>query len=86
MSKKAFRCKNIYTAVSDQLIDGYVITDEDRIIFVGTESEGKKYIDTSTEIFDVYNNFIMPGFNDFHVHLVSAGLLEICLLYTSRCV
>lgn len=76
MSKKAFRCKNIYTAVSDQLIDGYVITDEDRIIFVGTESEGKKYIDTSTEIFDVYNNFIMPGFNDFHVHLVSAGLLE----------
>ena len=44
MSKKAFRCKNIYTAVSDQLIDGYVITDEDRIIFVGTESEGKKYI------------------------------------------
>ena len=48
----------------------------DRIIFVGTESEGKKYIDTSTEIFDVYNNFIMPGFNDFHVHLVSAGLLE----------
>lgn len=76
MRKKAFRCKNIYTAVSDELIDGFVITNENRIIFVGNESEGKKYIDTNTEIFDIYNKFIMPGFNDFHVHLVSAGLLE----------
>lgn len=45
MKKKAFRCKNIYTAVTDQLIDGYVIVSDNRIIFVGSEREGKKYID-----------------------------------------
>lgn len=28
------------------------------------------------EIIDIYDKFLMPGFNDFHVHLVSGGLLE----------
>lgn len=76
MKKKAFRCKNIYTAVTDQLIDGYVIVSDNRIIFVGSEREGKKYIDSDTEIIDIYDKFLMPSFNDFHVHLVSGGLLE----------
>ena len=76
MSKKAYRCKNIYTAVTDILIDGYVVTEGNRIIFVGNENDGREYIDKDTEIIDVSDNFIMPGINDFHVHLVSAGLLE----------
>ena len=59
MKKKAFRCKNIYTAVTDQLIDGYVIVSDNRIIFVGSEREGKKYIDSDTEIIDIYDKFLM---------------------------
>ena len=74
MRKKAFRCRNIYTAVTDELIDGYVVTDGNKIIFVGSQEDSKEYIDSNTEVFDVSNNFIMPGFNDFHVHLVSAGI------------
>lgn len=76
MKKRAFRCKNIYTAVSDKLIDGYVITEGNKIIFVGNKTDGEKYIDSLTEMIDVSNNFMMPGFHDFHVHLVSGGLLQ----------
>lgn len=76
MSKKAYRCKHIYTAVTDVLVDGYVVTEGNRIIFVGNENDSREYIDGDIEIIDVSDNFIMPGFNDFHVHLVSAGLLE----------
>lgn len=76
MKKKAFRCKNIYTAVTDQLIDGYVVIAGNRIVFAGNESDGKEYIDNETEVIDISNNFLMPGFNDFHVHLVSSGLME----------
>ena len=76
MNRKAFRCKNIYTAVTETLIDGFVIIEGNMIIFVGNEAAGRKYIDNHTEIIDVSDNFLMPGFNDFHVHLVSAGLLE----------
>ena len=52
MNKKAFRCKNIYTALSADLIDGYVITEGNRIIFVGNETEGQKLIDDNTEVMD----------------------------------
>lgn len=76
MDKKAFRCKNIYTAVTDMLIDGYVVTEDNRIVFVGNEVDGREYIDSDTDVIDVSDNFIMPGFNDFHVHLVNGGLLE----------
>ena len=30
MKKRAFRCRNIYTAVSPELIDGYVICEGSR--------------------------------------------------------
>ena len=76
MNKKAFRCKNIYTALSANLIDGYVITEGNRIIFVGNETEGQKLIDDNTEVMDYTDNFVMPGFNDFHVHLMSGALME----------
>lgn len=76
MCKKAFKCRNIYTAVTDTIIDGYVVVENNKIIFVGSDSEAGSYIDGDTEIIDVSDNFLMPGFHDFHVHLVSAGLLQ----------
>lgn len=76
MKRRAFRCRKIYTAVSPELIDGYVITQGNRILFVGSKEEGGAWITADTELLDVREHFIMPGFHDYHVHLVSAGLLE----------
>ncbi len=76
MSKKAFRCKNIYTALSPELIDGYVITADEKILFVGNVEDAGAYIDDATEIFDFADRFLMPGFHDFHVHLMSGALME----------
>ena len=76
MKKKALRCRNIYTSLSPALTDGYVICGDDEIIFVGSEADGKELIDSETEIFDFEDNFLMPGFNDFHVHLLSGALME----------
>lgn len=73
---RAFRCKNIYTAASPELIDGYVVCKDDRIVFVGPEQEAGEYIGEDTEILDYENNFLMPGFNDFHVHLLTGALME----------
>lgn len=76
MSKKAFRCRNIYTGMSPELIDGYVITIDEKILFVGKEMDATVYLDDDTEIFDFTDNFLMPGFHDFHVHLMSGALME----------
>ena len=51
MSKKAYRCKNIYTAVTDILVDGYVVTEGNRILFVGNENDSREYIDGDTDVY-----------------------------------
>ena len=75
-TKKAFRCDNIYTGTNGlATIDGYVITDGNRIVSVGTEDQVKDYL-SDVEKIDVRGNFMMPGLCDFHVHMVMAGMQE----------
>jgi predicted amidohydrolase YtcJ len=45
------------------------------IVAVGTDAEIlRNWRGPKTEIVDLRNHFVMPGFNDAHVHLASAGL------------
>jgi predicted amidohydrolase YtcJ len=46
----------------------------DHIIAVGTRDEIAKLKGPDTKIVDLGGHFVMPGFNDAHLHLASAGL------------
>jgi len=46
----------------------------DRILAVGTMDEITKWKGPEAKIIDLENRFVMPGFNDAHMHLASAGL------------
>jgi hypothetical protein len=46
----------------------------DRIAAVGTPDEIMKWKGPETKIVDLGGRFVMPGFNDAHMHLASAGL------------
>ncbi len=46
----------------------------DRILAVGTRDEIMKLKGPETKIVDLHGRFVMPGFNDAHMHLASAGL------------
>jgi predicted amidohydrolase YtcJ len=46
----------------------------DRILGVGTRDEIMKLKGPETKIIDLGGHFVMPGFNDAHMHLASAGL------------
>lgn len=76
MSRLAFRCRNIYTGRPSALIDGYVICENNKIIFIGKPSEAKPLINRNTQVFRFDDNFIMPGFHDFHVHLIAGAMME----------
>jgi predicted amidohydrolase YtcJ len=46
-----------------------------RVAAVGTDAEIlKEWSGPNTEVLDLHGDFVMPGFNDAHVHLASAGL------------
>ncbi|HET9184228.1 MAG TPA: amidohydrolase family protein [Candidatus Angelobacter sp.] len=44
-----------------------------RIIYAGSNELALKFKGKKTRIIDLGGNFVMPGFNDAHVHLFSAG-------------
>jgi len=46
----------------------------DRILAVGARDEIMKLKGPETRIIDLDGHFVMPGFNDAHMHLASAGL------------
>jgi predicted amidohydrolase YtcJ len=46
----------------------------DRILAVGTRDEIMKFKGPETRVIDLDGHFVMPGFNDAHLHLSSAGL------------
>ena len=46
----------------------------DRILAVGARDEIVKLKGPETKIVDLDGHFVMPGFNDAHMHLASAGL------------
>ena len=46
-----------------------------KIIFVGKDSETKKFIGAKTKIIDAGGKLVIPGFNDAHVHILGMGNL-----------
>jgi predicted amidohydrolase YtcJ len=51
----------------------------DRILAVGKNVEMQKLKGPQTEVVDLGGHFVMPGFNDAHLHLADAGLQKVNL-------
>ena len=46
----------------------------DKIIAVGSRADVLKFKGPETKVVDLDGHFVMPGFNDAHMHLASAGM------------
>ena len=69
MGEKAtiiLRSKNIFTALDDKTLSGAVVIGGDRIIAV-TDGDGAEYAGDDTEIIELGDQLICPGFVDNHV-------------------
>ncbi len=49
----------------------------DRILAVGSEADILKLKGPATTVIDLQGHFVMPGFNDAHMHLVEAGFKKL---------
>ena len=49
------------------------------IVGVGDEQEIDRYVGTNTQVHDLGDRLIIPGFNDFHLHLFVGSLSQDCL-------
>ena len=79
VSDVIFTHGNVYTGVLDSssLVAGKraeaIAVRGDRILAVGTRDDVMKTKGPDTKVVDLDGHFVMPGFNDAHLHLASAG-------------
>jgi predicted amidohydrolase YtcJ len=69
----AFINGKIYTVNENQPYAEAVIVEGNKIKFVGSTSEARKFIDAQTEVIDLEGKLLLPGFNDSHLHFTSGG-------------
>jgi predicted amidohydrolase YtcJ len=62
----------IYTGVAGKRVQAIAVRDG-RVLAVGSDSEIHKLEGKHTHVVDLGGHFVMPGFNDAHVHLAYAG-------------
>jgi predicted amidohydrolase YtcJ len=74
---------NVYTGVLANTPFSSILREEaiavrgDRIQAVGKTAEMEKFKGPQTQIIDLGGHFVMPGFNDAHLHLDDAGMTKL---------
>ena len=74
-----FKNGNIYTVNERQPHAEAIAVKGDRIVFVGSNAEVKRYEGTETRIVDLKGGTVVPGLTDSHNHLIGVGQREMTL-------
>lgn len=74
-----FRNGNVYTVNERQPRAQAVAVKGDRIIFVGSDDEARKYQGKGTRVVDLRGHTVVPGMTDAHYHLSGVGHREMTL-------
>lgn len=64
----------IYTVDSTFSKASAMAIKEQKLLYVGTQEEAKKYIGPSTKVIDLEGKTVIPGLNDGHLHFPSMGI------------
>ncbi|HPN39699.1 MAG TPA: amidohydrolase [Melioribacteraceae bacterium] len=76
---KVYCNANIYTADKNLLFADFLVTDYNKIVYVGNSSNisDKSFLDNylkiANEVFDLKNKLVLPGFIDSHAHIIMGG-------------
>ena len=70
-TRKAFINGKIYTVNENQPYAEMVMTDGNKITYVGKTN--LNIIDAQTSVYDLEGKLMLPGFNDSHLHFTSGG-------------
>lgn len=66
----------VFTGLHDHPIPASIAITANEIVAVGTESDIKPWIGSETKVYHFGDQLIMPGFHDFHVHVIIGSLFK----------
>ena len=74
---------DIYTVASPRSRAQAIAIKGEKIVAVGSSADVRASIGSRTRVIDLHGRFAMPGFNDAHVHLASAGMAKLTVNFES---
>ncbi len=74
MKKKLWLNGKIYTVDEKLKWAEAIVTEGNKIVFVGSNKEAKSFAGNEYEEYDFQNKLVLPGFIDSHVHFMIGGL------------
>jgi len=77
--------KFVFTGLSEQPEPASIAIKDNKIVAIGSDSEMKPYTGEHTKVYQFEDQLIMPGFHDFHLHIMQ-GAVALCSvnLFTAR--
>jgi predicted amidohydrolase YtcJ len=73
MASQIFKNGKIYTVNKQQAWANAVAIRDNKIIFVGSNAEVEKYVNSNTKVTDLGGRMMMPGFHDVHIHPIESA-------------
>jgi len=64
----------VFTGLSDQPEPASIAIKDNKIVAIGTEEEIKHCAGEHTKIYEFKDQLIMPGFHDFHLHIMQGAV------------
>ncbi|MCM3240411.1 amidohydrolase [Heyndrickxia oleronia] len=64
----------VFTGLSDQPEPASIAIKDNTIIAIGSEEQIKPYIGENTKFYQFSDQLIMPGFHDFHLHIMDGAV------------
>ncbi|MBM7587383.1 putative amidohydrolase YtcJ [Bacillus pakistanensis] len=75
----------VFTGLSDQPEPASIAIADNKIIAIGSDNQMKIYSDEKTKTYQFKDQLIMPGFHDFHLHIMQGAVaLKSVNLFTAR--
>jgi predicted amidohydrolase YtcJ len=69
-----FHNGSIYTVDGNRSWADAVALSDGRIVYVGSDEEARRLAGPSTQVVDLDNRMMLPGFQDVHIHPISGGI------------
>jgi len=73
LATKVFKNGQIYTVNDQQTWADAVAIKDNKIIFVGSNTDVESYVDSNTLVTDLAGKMMMPGFHDVHMHPIESA-------------
>ncbi|WP_026573684.1 amidohydrolase [Bacillus sp. UNC438CL73TsuS30] len=64
----------VFTGLTDQPEPASIAIKDNKIVAIGSEEEMKHFAGENTKIYQFTDQLIMPGFHDFHLHLMQGAV------------